>query len=196
MQYWIFQAQIENGSLNNSSLFINLSVIYPLAIIAEGTVLKILDNDQFIFLSHMFILTYLPYWEAQYSLLVGSDPRVALTLLLISPVTQSTHQCPMGIDWAPWFLMIYLSPHKGASSTSDMLAQHHFSSQNGTATRAGPNITLDVRDFGLRIIWIIRLSDCFCITASLYLPGKFSWKGWQSLVGWSKEGTDPEEQPP
>lgn len=29
---------------------------------------------------------------------------------------------------------------------SDMLAQHHFSSQNGTATRAGPNVTLDVRD--------------------------------------------------
>lgn len=84
MQYWIFQAQIENGSLNNSSLFFNLPVIYPLAIIAEGTVLKILDNDQFILLSHTFILTYLPYWEAQYSLLVGSDTRVALTLLQAS----------------------------------------------------------------------------------------------------------------
>lgn len=56
MWYRIFQAQIENGSLNNSSLFISLSVIYPLAIIAEGAVLKILDNDQFIFLGHMFIL--------------------------------------------------------------------------------------------------------------------------------------------
>lgn len=33
---------------------------------------------------------------------------------------------------------------------SDMLAQPHFSSQSSTATRAGPNFTLDVREFGLR----------------------------------------------
>lgn len=169
--------------------------------------LKILDNDQFIFLSHMFILlviclfwpTFLTgrpsiaSWWAQTPGLLWHYCRH----LLISPVTQSTHQCPMGIDWAPWFLMIYLSPHKGASSTSDMLAQHHFSSQNGTATELALTLLWMSGIFDLRIIWIIRLSDCFCITASLYLRGKFSWKGWQSFgVGWSKEGTDPEEQPP
>ena len=44
----------------------------------------------------------------------------------------------------------YLRPHKEACSMFNTLAQHHFSSQNGIAARANPNITLDVRDLGLR----------------------------------------------
>lgn len=42
--------------------------------------------------------------------------------------------------------MMYLSYHKGAitfhlhPTMSNMLAQHHFSSQSGIATRAGPNV--------------------------------------------------------
>lgn len=125
------------------------------------------------------------------------DPWVALKSswhLLIFPVTQRAHQCPVGIDWAPWFLMIYLSPHKGASSTSDMLAQHHFSSQSDTATRAGPNITLDVRDLGLRsselsgsVIVSVKLPASICQV-------NFLGKGGSHLVGWNQGGAARGEQ--
>lgn len=79
--------------------------------------------------------------------------------------------------------MMYLYPHKGASSTSDMLAQHHFSSQSGTATRAGPNLTLDVREFGLRAS---ELSGS--VIVSVVLPASvcqvnFLGKGGSLLVG-------------
>lgn len=96
--------------------------------------------------------------------------------LIFSPVTHSMLMSSSGIDWAAWFLMIYLS-HKGASSTSNMLAPHHFSSQSSTTPRAGPDVTLGGRDLGLRIIRTISLDDYLCTTSSLYLPDRFLWRG-------------------
>ena len=77
-------------------------------------------------------------------------------LLFFLLVTHNIPQCSAGVDWAPWFLMMYLS-HKGASSVNNLLTQHHFSSQSNTATTAGPRMTLGVRDSGLRVIGITRL---------------------------------------
>lgn len=68
-----------------------------------------------------------------------------------------------------------------------MLAQHHFSSQSGTATRAGPNLTLDVRELGLRASELSGPVIVSVILSASVCQVNFLGKGGSLLVDETRE---------